>query len=190
MVTETMTTTKNIKAKAKSWVNFLLYALIGFTLAICLRLVVEPSVVIGDSMLPNLKDGEYIINYRLAYLFDKPQYGDVVIVEKNQKFGHTHLIKRVVGLPGDKVEIRENVLYINGQKFEEPYILEEMRNNTDMEFILKENEIFVMGDNRNNSLDSRVIGPIDYKEDVRGKVVFRILPFNQSFKVDGQYAQS
>lgn len=160
----------------------ILYVATGFLFAFLLRFVVEPTIVVGGSMLPTFKDGEYLINYRLAYKNDEPDYGDIVIIHLKDDPKNEYLIKRVVGLPGDKIEIIDNEFFLNGERVDEPYVLETMKNTKDMAFTLEEDEIFVLGDNRNNSLDSRMFGPINYKEEVRGKVVLRLFPFDQSFK--------
>lgn len=178
--------TKRVKKQTPSAKQILLssagYIFFGVVLAFLLRLVVEPTIVVGDSMLPTFKNGEYLINYRLAYKNDEPEYGDIVIIDLENGPEDGYLIKRVIGLPGDTIEIIDNELYVNGMKVDEPYILEKMRGTKDMTYILRKDEIFVMGDNRNNSLDSRVVGPINYKKEVRGKVVLRLFPFDQSFK--------
>jgi|HigsolmetaAR206D_1030411.scaffolds.fasta_scaffold00003_77 signal peptidase I len=156
--------------------------LIGLILAIMIRLVIEPTVVVGDSMFPTLKEGQYLISYRLAYKTGKPEFGDIVIVEPKNPVTDKRIIKRVIGLPGDTVKISDDQLYLNGKKVKEPYIREAMKGNQDMTVKLGKDQIFVMGDNRNNSLDSRMIGPINYKKEVRGKVILRLFPLDQSFK--------
>lgn len=176
--------------KKKERVNFLtllLYIGLGLMIAFGVRLIIEPTVVVGHSMMPNLKDGQYMLNLKTAYQFGNPDYGDVVIVDTvDQNESAHYLIKRVIGLPGDTIEIKDNTLYRNGVKVMENYILEPMRNNNNLKVTLGEEEIWVMGDNRNNSMDSRAIGPVNYKRDIRGKVILRLYPFDQSFK-DGHF---
>lgn len=174
---------KNPISPAKQrWVETLLYVFIGLILAFLVRMVIEPTIVVGESMFPTLEDGQYLINYKLAYKTEEPEFGDIVIVEPEKAPTDGRLIKRVIGLPGDTVEIKNDELYLNGKKLEEPYIREPMKKTENLKVKLGKDEIFVMGDNRNNSLDSRFIGPINYKKEVRGKVVLRIFPFDQSFK--------
>lgn len=181
---ETLRTSPEKSSTDRFWVRFFLYAIIGAVLAFGIRFIVEPSIVVGESMLPNLHDGEYVMTYKLAYDFGKPNYGDVVIVDKGERIGNDQLfIKRVIGLPNDYVEIKLNQLYINGKPIQESYIKEAMENQEDVSFRLRENEVFVMGDNRNNSLDSRVFGPVDYQKEIRGKVIFRFIPLNQDFQL-------
>lgn len=172
----------NPKKEKGTFRSVLTYILIGVLFAFGLRLFVEPTVVVGESMLPNLKDGEYLINFKLSYTLSEPEYGDVVIIDMEDRGNPNFLIKRVVGLPGDVIAIKDDQLYRNNELIYEDYIYEEMEGNEDIEITLGEHELWVMGDNRNNSLDSRHIGPVHYKEDIRGEIVFRLFPFNQSFK--------
>jgi len=84
----------------------------------------------------------------------------------------TYWIKRVIGLPGDTIEIKSDKLYKNGKLLDEPYINEPMENNSDLKVVVPARHIFVMGDNRNNSEDSRVIGCVPY-ENIIGKLKFK-----------------
>src|SRR5690606_22868411 len=101
--------TKRVKKQTPSAKQILLssagYVFFGVVLAFLLRLVVEPTIVVGDSMLPTFKNGEYLINYRLAYKNDEPEYGDIVIIDLENGPEDGYLIKRVIGLPGDTIEI-------------------------------------------------------------------------------------
>ena len=86
----------------------------------------------------------------------------------------TFIIKRVVGIGGDHIEIKDNELYLNGELLEEDYINGAMINSEDMVVDVPEGKVFVMGDNRNNSLDSRKLGYFDFDEDVIGRVFFTV----------------
>ena len=88
----------------------------------------------------------------------------------------TYIIKRVIGIGGDHIDIKDNQVYLNGKLLEEDYINGVMTNNEDMSIDIPEGKVFVMGDNRNNSLDSRRLGYFDFDEDVIGKVFFTV-PF-------------
>ena len=85
----------------------------------------------------------------------------------NQK--EKHIIKRVIAIGGDHVEIKDNIVYLNGKKLDENYVNGVMANNEDMSINIPEGKVFVMGDNRNSSLDSRRLGYFDFEEDVVGK---------------------
>ncbi|MBN1439835.1 MAG: signal peptidase I [Anaerolineales bacterium] len=131
-----------------------------FYLAISLataRVVVE-----GPSMRPTLLSGEWIIVSRLAYAWAPPQRGDVIVFLPPTNAQTDDLIKRVIGLPGETLEIRGGSVWINGQELEETYILGST--SPDNRWQLGPEELFVMGDNRGISLDSRSFGPVSMKE--------------------------
>ncbi len=110
----------------------------------------------GSSMEPNLHHDEYVIVDKVTYLFGKPQRGDVVVffLEGQPK----DYIKRVIGLPGDTIELSNGTVYIDGQPLAEPYVASASVTYTARQ--LGDEEYFVMGDNRGNSSDSRAFGPI------------------------------
>lgn len=125
------------------------------------------AIVDGPSMLNTIEDGDRIFYAKMM----KPETGDIVVVETIEGI---KIIKRVIGLEGDKVEIKSGVLYVNGKEIEEDYIKEPMYD-TDMEsIVVPKNEIFVMGDNRNISADSRLYGTFDLDKDYKGKVIFEL----------------
>ncbi len=114
-------------------------------------------IVDGSSMEPNFHNEEYIIVSRLDYMFGSPQRGDVIVFHSGDT-SHPDLIKRVIGLPGESVKIGDGLVHINGEPLNETYIktLPYSRG----EWTLGPDEYFVMGDNRNNSRDSRAFGPL------------------------------
>lgn len=135
--------------------------------------------VVGSSMYPTLKDEEILILNKFKYRFGDVKRGEIVSL----KYVDTkYLIKRVIGLPGDTVEIKNNKVYINNEILEESYLKEDLNY---LDFSLSElgyekipeGYYFVLGDNRENSLDSREIGLIK-KEDIIGKVSIRFWPLN------------
>lgn len=139
----------------------------------------------GSSMVPTLHDKERLIVTKLFY---KPQPKDIVIIKSSVL--KKHIVKRVIALPGQVVDINSATgdVYVDGVLQDEPYIKEKIssaRVGTKYQYpyTVPENTVFVMGDNRNNSQDSRSIGVIPYKEIV-GKASFRIMPFN---KIGGLY---
>jgi signal peptidase I len=111
----------------------------------------------GQSMEPNLRDGEYVLIDKISYLLHSPERGDVVVFTPPNS--ERDYIKRVIGLPGDTVEIRGGQVYVNGTALDEPY-LGQMASNGNQAFVVDEGRYFVMGDNRNNSSDSRAFGAI------------------------------
>jgi signal peptidase I len=119
-------------------------------------------VVEGPSMRPTLLSGEWIVVNRLTYKFSSPQRGDVVVFLPPTNAQTDDLIKRVIGLPGEFLEIRDGSVWINGRMLEEDYI--SASTTPDNRWQLAAGEIFVMGDNRGLSLDSRSFGPVSISE--------------------------
>ncbi len=138
--------------------------------------VVSPIRVNGDSMNPTLEDRDIMILDEISYRFSNIKRFDIVVVKKNGEF----LIKRVIGLPGDEIRYEDNTLYINDKLIKEKFNHEDTK---DFDTIVPDDKYFVMGDNRNNSVDSRMIGPISKKE-ILGKTNFTIYPFNKFGKVE------
>ncbi len=151
--------------------------------------LMQPHQVSGQSMYPNFHDKEYILTDKISYRLHPPKRGDVVVFHAPRSAQCPEgtgcdFIKRLIGLPGDTIELRDHIFYINGQKLQEPYIPPENVTNTSVylqntPIILGENEYFVAGDNRPHSSDSRVWGPIGL-EDIVGKGFFRYWPINRA----------
>lgn len=138
-------------------------------------------------MLPNLKDKEMLILSKISYRLSSIKRFDVVVLDESKIDSDDKLIiKRVIGLPGDYIEYKDDVLYINGKEVKENYerdVTEDFK----LENIcacskIPENKYLVLGDNRGISKDSRYIGLID-KKYIKGKAVFRLFPLNKMSKV-------
>lgn len=114
----------------------------------------------GQSMEPNLHDGEYVLIDKVSYVLHPPERGDVVVLLRP---GERDYIKRIIGLPGDTVEVKNGQVLVNGIALDEPYIADPARQNTPARQVEPE-RYFVMGDNRNNSSDSRSFGTISAKD--------------------------
>lgn len=145
-----------------------------------IQYVFSITKVVGNSMNPTLQDEEIMILNKFKYRFSKVKRGDIISL----KYVDTkYLIKRVIGLPGETIYIKNNNVYINNEKLEESYISDLLEYK---DFHLKElgyetipeNMYFVLGDNRINSLDSREIGLVK-KEDIIGKISIRFWPLNK-----------
>lgn len=135
---------------------------------------VQVSKVVGDSMEPTYHNKDIILVDKVFYKRGNPHYNDIVVVKYRASAHEEQIIKRIVGLPGDHIEMKNNVFYRNGEKVDESYIFEPMTTNKDFSYDIPEGKVFVMGDNRNISIDSRMIGYIDFDDQVVGKVFFKV----------------
>lgn len=126
----------------------------------------------GLSMRPTLKDGEFVLVNKLAYKFGEPQLGDVIVFHFPRDLEQEY-IKRIIGLPGDSIEIKNRTVFVNGRELIEPYIEEEPLYQIQWE--VPDDQLFVLGDNRNNSSDSHRWGPVPI-EYVVGKALFVYWP--------------
>lgn len=151
------------------------YILIILFVVLVRSFIVTPVKVKGPSMMPTLKEKDVLILNKLKKNYKR---GDIVVIKKLGKTDE--IIKRIIGIPGDTVEIEKGVVYINTKKLDEPY-KKGMTGNLDL-IKLKENEYFVLGDNRGVSMDSRLIGPITKKE-IKGKTKIRLFPLKRIGKV-------
>lgn len=142
---------------------------------------VEKITVIGNSMENTLSANDEIIINKFIYHVSDPKRFDVIVFKQSGKEHSFYNIKRIIGLPGETVQIKDGAVYINGEKLEETVNVEEMVNYglAAEEIVLEENEYFVLGDNRNNSEDSRFasIGNIT-RDEIIGKASLRLSPFN------------
>jgi len=156
------------------------YVIIIIIILFIITFVFGVTSVVGSSMSPTLKDGEVLILNKFKYRFSDIKREDIISL----KYADTkYLIKRVIGLPGEKIEIINNKLYVNDIEYVEEY-LDKGLNYYDFKLsdlnykVIPDDMYLVLGDNRENSLDSRKIGLIK-KEDIIGKVSFRFWPINK-----------
>lgn len=158
--------------------GFLLMALVAVFLVfgVVRPFVAEPFAITTASMDPTLKVGDSALATKFAYRFAEPERGDVVLFEGPDG---APTIKRVVGVAGDKIAVRDGVLFVNGEKTREGYV---DYNLTDSTFFgptdVPEGHVYVMGDNRSNSLDSRSYGPVP-EADLLGEVSLRAWPLDR-----------
>lgn len=152
-----------------------LIVLVGAIYAL-VNLATVRFVVDGPSMEPSFYNSQFLIVSRISYLMGDPQRGDVVVFHYPRNIEDDY-IKRVIGLPGDTVELRDAEVHVNGERLNEPYIKEPCRIERCRDNIweLGPDEFFVMGDNRNRSQDSRDFGPV-LREYVVGQVFVRYWP--------------
>lgn len=139
-----------------------------------------------SSMEPTLQTGERFFINRVAYKMGSPKRGDIIAFTKDGKEGAAIHIKRVIGLPGETVQIQDGKVYIDGELYKEDgdFALISNPGLADEPIKLKKDEYFVLGDNRNNSMDSRDIrvGPI-YRKEIQGRVVFRLFPLKDAGRI-------
>lgn len=155
------------------WIKSILFALIlvfGIN-----YFLFSPIVVDGESMMPTLESGNRMILNKVNYVFKEPERFDIIVYHAKENEDH---IKRVIGLPGDRIQYRDDVLYINGEAYEEEYLDEYKNEVTDLPLtgdftledtpvngqVVPENHLFVMGDNRRHSTDSRILGAVPFEE--------------------------
>ena len=147
------------------------YLVIILVVIIIRTFIVTPIVVQGESMVPTLKGGEIMVLKKYDTNYKR---FDIVVVNKSVE--GDNLIKRVIGLPGETIRYRNNILYINDQVLEDVYAYGDTGNF--QEITLGEDEYFLMGDNRAISLDSRALGIIK-KQEIEGTVGIVLFPFNK-----------
>ncbi|WP_026906100.1 signal peptidase I [Paucisalibacillus globulus] len=173
--------------KGKSeWLDWIKALLIAFGLAFLVRtFLFTPIIVDGPSMQPTLHNKDQMIVNKFIYRFDEPERFDVVVFHANDK---KDFIKRIIALPGEHVAYKDNILYINGQPIEEKFFTENQIDVHTNDFTLEqingnyttvpEGHVFVLGDNRTNSTDSRLLGPIPI-EQIVGKASVIYWPFDR-----------
>lgn len=154
--------------------ELLKFIIIAAAIVVPIRLfVAQPFVVSGASMDPTFRNGQYLIVDELSYRLSDPKRGDVIIFRPPQNPSEFY-IKRVIGLPGETVQIKDGQVYVADNKINEPYIVNH-GNGGDATYTLGAGEYFVMGDNRPESSDSRVWGILP-RSDIVGRAFFRLLP--------------
>ena len=153
--------------------------------------VAQPFIVSGASMSPTFESGHYLVVDQLSYRFEEPQRGDVIIF-KYPRDTSKFFIKRIVGLPGETLKLKASSLTIvnsmhpDGFVFEEPYISKSNQISGTFSVELGDNQYFVMGDNRSQSSDSRLWGPLQ-RNLIVGQAFFRIFPIRKASVLPGSY---
>lgn len=182
---------KRFWQSAREWVQVIVVALI---VALPIRFfIAEPFIVNGASMDPTFSTGQFLIVDRVTYRFEEPNRGDVIVFEYPNN-PSVYYIKRIIGLPGETISIKNGkVTIINNKKPEgfeltEPYIETSHISMDTSKETLGPTEYFVMGDNRAQSSDSRVWGPLK-RELIVGRPIIRLLPPNAISVFPGQYQE-
>jgi signal peptidase I len=167
--------------KSSSWVEWIVVIAVAVTAALLVRqFVLQQFAVSGHSMDTTLHDGDRVLVNKLSYRLHDPRRGDVVVLKTIEGTGERDLIKRVIALPGETLEYRSCVMYINGKVLTEPYLDPQVVTphacgNDQTPITIPKEHVFVMGDNRGGSKDSRDIGPVAYS-DVLGRAFVVIWP--------------
>lgn len=152
-------------------------------LALVLYVVIQYAVqtvhVLGSSMLYTLHDNDLLVASKISYKLHTPQRGDIIVFKPPDEASRD-FIKRIIGLPGERIRIVNSVVYINDRVLHEPYLPEKWTYNNNwpssgQDYIILPDQYFVMGDNRNHSSDSRTFGPITL-DSILGKAEVRIWP--------------
>lgn len=178
MSTEDNTNKKDSVKGAFEWLSSLIAALVVVAIVFCFLFRVV--TVDGDSMTNTLQNGDNLI---MISRFYQLEHGDVVVIERGDG---SPLIKRIIGMPGDVIDIdEEGQVYRNGTRLDEPYIKDGVTPTmgASLPFTVPEGYLFAMGDNRIESLDSRMLGAFPMN-DVLGEAVYRITPFERAGQFD------
>ncbi|MCC0628821.1 signal peptidase I [Clostridioides sp. ES-S-0108-01] len=175
----------SVKKEIFDWIKSIAMAIV---LAFVILQFIRPSIVSGESMYPTLDDKDYLILNRISYKVGKPEKGDIVVFKTNLVDGETgkkkDLIKRVIATEGDSIKISNSKVYVNGKLLNEPYIHNNYTSG-DIDTVVPKGKLFTMGDNRENSNDSRFpdVGMVD-EDEILGKVMVRLLPLDNIGKVE------
>lgn len=168
---------KTIRQELKEWALFLSLLLVIYSAVIMLA---RPTLVIGPSMEPTLRSNQLLLAEKISVYKHTLQRGDIVSFKSEMSlnfFMNKNLIKRIIGLPGDHIVIQNELVFINDVLLNEDYIRPVTIGEVDV--VVPDDAVFVMGDNRENSSDSRFenVGFVSMDK-IKGKVYFRILPFD------------
>lgn len=197
---------KSLLKKRKTFKREVVEWTVSLGVAIIIALIIKSNVfsftkIFEISMQNTFFEGDRVFQNKLNYSFKEPKREDIIILNKYEmnegiikntitntketinairgKIEKKHLIKRVIGIPGDEINIVDGYVYLNGKKLEEYYAKGKTYDEkSKYPIVVPENKVFVLGDNRENSIDSRALGLIDYKQ-IEGKVLFRIWPLDK-----------
>ena len=169
-----------MKKEILAWIRDIIIAAL---IALIILSLFKPIIIQQHSMEPNFYSGDYIIAFKQAYKLSKePVRGDVIVFRselKDSKGRDKNLIKRVIAVEGETVEIHDGYVYVNGEKIDEPYVLEQGISGEMEQTVVPEDCLFCCGDNREVSVDSRKdeVGFVS-KDQIVGRVIIRLFPFN------------
>lgn len=168
---------REIKEFIKDFSGYILVAVISILIVVY---IIGFEQIIGPSMNPNLKEDDIVLLDKIVYKMTSLSRFDVIVLKQDEK----HMVKRVIGLPGDYIEYKDNILYVNGSSVEEDFLKDIITDNFKLDelegnyLVIPDDMYLVLGDNRENSLDSRLYGLINENQIV-GRVIFRLLPITK-----------
>lgn len=156
---------------------------IALVIVVAITLVIKPTIVKENSMQPTLYENNYLLVNKQAYRFGEEKRGDIIVFQselEDENGEKKLLIKRIIGLSGDTVGVRNDKVYLNGEELQEDYTLEGETPGDVADYTVPNGQLFVMGDNRRVSIDSRSpeVGCIS-KDAVMGKAFVRLYPFSE-----------
>ena len=161
------------KSKLREWLSAFVEAII---IAVILYFLAWPFLIEGSSMENSFETGDRVFVSRLCAYLNLIDYNDVILCKINYNGNEEIIVKRVIGKPGDRIVIKDKKVYINDLALIEPYIKNPISTDGSVDLILKDDEYYVLGDNRDKSTDSRFFGAIK-KSDIEAEVIFRWYPF-------------
>lgn len=195
MVNDSNQNQENLKGKISNsikefFLEFFKIVIISLAIVVPIRyFLIQPFYVKGASMEPSFHDYEYLIVDEISFRFRQPQRGEIIVFRSPNNPGN-YFIKRIIGLNNERVVIKNGEVYIYNQNFSQGFKLDEssylpagLKTSGNVDLTLSEDEYFVLGDNRNSSLDSRSFGPISRKS-IIGRVWLRGWPLNQFSKFE------
>ncbi len=168
--------------------SFLKDLVIAVFIAVVIIQFIKPTIIKESSMQPTLYENDYIFLSKQAYnLFGDPDYGDIIVFHSDidsDNGDKKDLIKRIIGLPGDVISVEDGVVYRNEEAIKESYIMEDYTTGEVFGYEVPDGMIYVMGDNRRVSLDSRSedIGAVSMDQ-IMGKAVWKVYPFKDFGKI-------
>lgn len=168
------------KKEMIEWAKTILYPII---IALIITIFIRPTIVKEFSMYPTLQENNYLILNKVVYMIGEPKFQDIIVFKSSLETDNgkkKNLIKRVIGVPGDTLEIKNGIVYRNGKALKEPYVNGGYTPENLAPTVIPKGKLFLMGDNRPNSIDSRDerVGLVNI-DSVVGKAFLRLFPFNE-----------
>ena len=165
--------------------EFIKDVLIALVIVLVVTMIIKPTIVKESSMEPTLYENNYLFINKMAYIkAEHPDYGDIIVfksnIDKDDGNGKKLLIKRVIGVENDVIDIHDGMVYRNGTALDESYTLDGITSGNVDNYLVPEDCVFVMGDNRGISLDSRSseVGAVE-EDSIVGKAFVRLYPFDE-----------